>query len=266
MQSESTTAWVGRWRPPRSRRRRVARHRPSGAFRLVTAILAKVTMGLLLVGCSTVSSLRLGNSQPKDPIATIQSDATGSDRVEAYRALEDPSAVPAELRAMARKTLVDGARHEYHVLSRAAAVSALASYQDADIADVLVEASRDRNPIVRVEAARALGHVEPSKSIEALKRLALEDEDADVRMAAAGALLVSSQPASAQVLLECLRDEELAVVRRAAEGLRSLTGASIDGSDYVEWNEWLQAHPDHKAVENIATNSEKPGLFDVFRR
>lgn len=228
--------------------------------------MTKLMLGLLLVGCSTVSSLRLGSSPPKDPIATIQSDATGDERVSAYRALADPQAVPAELRAMARKVLMDGATKEYHVLARAAAVAALSHYPDPDAANVLMEAAGDRNPIVRVEAARALGHVNQTGAIDALKRLAVEDDDADVRMAAAGALLVSSHPAAPQVLVECLKDEELAVVRRAAEGLRSLTGAAIEGRDYVQWKEWIDAHPGVRSTENIAGKSDSPGLFDLFRR
>lgn len=261
----ATTVWAGVLSPFRSRRRRADRHRTRRAVRRFITVLTKVTLGLMLVGCSTIPGLNLA-SRSRDPIAAIQSGLAGNERIAAYRELGNTANLSPETRQAAQRLLIDGATQEYNVVARAAAVSSLAAYDGDEVLDILLKAAKDRNPIVRVEACRALKNRRTPAVDAALNELATKDGDPDVRMAATGSLVATADPASVHVLLECLKDEELAVSRRAAEGLRSLTGASIQSEDYAKWQEWVDAHPGFDDIPRTAEKPQRAGFFELFRR
>jgi hypothetical protein len=263
MQS-GTTGWGGLSALLRGRRPRTARHRRPPRLQKIVAVLAKVTMGLMLVGCASVPGLRAGGT--RDPLAAIQGGATGNERIGAYRELGNVEKLSPEARTTARRMLLEAATEEYNVLARAAAVGSLAQYEDAEVVEVLLRATGDRNPIVRVEACRALkGRSEPSAR-EKLKQLAAKDPEPDVRLAATSCIAAAGGDDAIDALMERLKDEDLAVARRAADGLRNLTGAPIVGENHAQWSEWLAQNPQARSVQHTAAKEDRGGLFDLFRR
>lgn len=253
----------GRIRLTRSRRRRSLRHRPRAPWKRLIHIVGKLTFGLMLVGCSTIPGLRLNRGS--DPITTIQSGAMGDKRIEAYRELAKGDSVPAEVQATARQMLLDGAKNEYNVLAREAAVRGLGAHSGPDVLEALSAACNDKSPIVRVAACRALHEQKDPAVTASLARLATTDPEPDVRIDATGALMSSTDPAAVNALLECLKDEELVVAQRAAEGLRKMTGAPITGQNYAEWKGWIDGSSSG-GVQNVAEKPARSGLFDIFRR
>jgi HEAT repeat protein len=220
-------------------------------------------MGILLVGCSSFPSLSM--NRRIDPIAALQSKAPGEDRIESYRRLGKIAEVPIEMRAMARKLLMDGAASEYNVLARSAAVASLGRYPEPDVVDVLLKATEDRSPIVRVEACHALHQRRDQSVIAALSGLATEDSDPDVRIAATGALVSIGDQSTTGPLMECLKDAEFAVAHRAADGLRKITGAPIATDKYQDWKSWADGNPTPRGVEATAQQVKKNPLMNLFR-
>lgn len=265
MQS-GTKGWGGLLAPLRGRRPRTLRHRRPARLQKLVAVLAKVTMGLMLVGCASVPGLSVGGT--KDPLAAIQGGATGNERIGAYRELGNVEKLSGDARATARRMLLDAATEEYNVLARAAAVGSLAQYDDAEVVEVLLQATGDRNPIVRVEACRALKGRSAPAAREKLKQLASKDPEPDVRLAATSCVAAGGGDDAIDVLMERLKDEELAVARRAAEGLRNLTGAPVSGEDHSQWSEWFAQNPQARSIQHTAAKDkeDRGGLFDLFRR
>lgn len=207
----------------------------------------------------------------RDPVATLQSGVKGSERIDAYRDLARVEEIPSEVRAMARKLLIDGATTEYSVLARASAVAALAHYPEPDVVGALVKASEDRSPIVRVEACHSLREVlkvtKQADGVNAVTQLATSDPDPDVRIAATGALVALEDKETVNSLMECLKDEELAVAHRAADGLRKITGAPVSTDKYLDWKTWADGG---KLDPNVQQTADKRsgglGFMNLFRR
>ncbi len=92
----------------------------------------------------------------------------------------------------------------------------------APIADFLVEALNDDEPLVRIAAAEALGHLNEPAGLTPLGAAARSDVDARVRQAAARALGKLNYQRSLELLLEVLHDSDSDVRNAAVEALGEL--------------------------------------------
>jgi HEAT repeat protein len=229
------------------------------------AVISKATLGVLLVGCTTIPGLR--RSEPIDPIATLQSGGDGNQRIQAYRLLARINELPPEQQTIARKLLLDGATNEYNILARTAAIAGLADVPDAEATRILLSALEDKSPVIRIEAITALKNRKDPQITDALKRSLTTDADADVRIATVEALVSRNDASLVPTLIESLKDAELAVSHRAAEGLRQLTQAPVQGDKYQDWKAWADGTPrPPQDIEETAQKSRWSGLLDVFRR
>jgi HEAT repeat protein len=229
------------------------------------AAVSKATLGLLLVGCATIPGLR--RNEPIDPIAVLQNNGDGTQRIESYRLLAHFEGLPADQQAVARKLLLDGATNEYNVLARTAAIAGLARVPDEEATRVLLSAIEDRSPFIRTEAIRSLQNRNTPAVVEALRQRLSTDSDADVRIAAVEALAVLNNRELVPTLIESLKDTEHAVAHRAAESLRQITGAPVTGDKYTDWKAWADGTPrPTQAVEQTAQKSRWAGVMDLFRR
>jgi len=294
----ATTEWAGLLAPVKSRKSRASRHRPRGAFRRLVGLFSKLALGLMLVGCSTMPGLRLGRSREStpavadaaktdststssswvknpfkkkekvDPLVVLQTGVKGKERIEAYRELGKPELVSKEMRALSRKLLIEGATSEYSVLARSAAIHSLAAYDEADVTETLLKATEDRSPMIRVEAVEALKSRTGDEVAKTIRNMAVADTDADVRIAATRVLASSKDrnPATINSLVDCLRDDELAVVDCAANGLRDMTGADIKTAKHQEWRSWVDNHPNLENVPVTARKEAPASIFNIFKR
>jgi HEAT repeat protein len=251
--------------PSRGRRNRSDRHRPNRTWRKWLAVVSKATLGLLLVGCATIPGFK--RNEPLDPIATLQNGTDGNQRIESYRKLAQVETLPAEQQAVARKLLIDGAINEYNILARSAAITALAKIPDDEATRILLSALDDRNAVIRAEAIHSLQNRKTPEVVAAIRQRLSNDIDADVRIAAVEALTALNDRELVPVLIESLRDGEHAVVSRAAEGLREITQAPVQGDKYLDWKAWADGTPrPPQDIEQTAEKSRWSGLMDIFRR
>ncbi|MBX9653808.1 HEAT repeat domain-containing protein [bacterium] len=293
----ATTEWAGLLAPVKSRKSRASRHRPRGAFRRLVGLFSKLALGLMLVGCSTMPGLRLGQSRDQapavagadktdtntsstwiknpfkkkekvDPLVVLQTGVKGKERIEAYRELGKPELVSKEMRALSRKLLIEGATSEYSVLARSAAIHSLAAYDEADVTETLLKATEDRSAMIRVEAVEALKNRTGDEIAKTIRNMAVADTDADVRIAATRILASSKDrnPTVINTLVDCLKDDELAVVDCAATGLRDMTGADIKTAKYQEWRSWVDNHPNLENIPATARKEAPASIFNIFKR
>ena len=120
---------------------------------------------------------------------------------------------------------------------RAACIKALGMHGSVDDALLVIPGLRDEVSFVRWEAAQALQRIHHPGAVGPLMEVMKNDEDADVRMAAADALGQYARPAVFDALVGMLTDANYGVARSAASSLRTLTGQSF-GEDPGEWLSW----------------------------
>ncbi|MEX2671548.1 MAG: HEAT repeat domain-containing protein [Phycisphaeraceae bacterium] len=120
---------------------------------------------------------------------------------------------------------------------RAACLRALARHGYPSDVSAITPYLRDRTSFVRWEAAMALERLHHPDAVDPLVATLREDEDADVRLAAARALGQYPQDRVFETLVGALNDRQYSVVRQAARSLRLLTGADIGDSNSA-WLAW----------------------------
>ena len=141
-----------------------------------------------------------------------------------------------------------------HVV-RAYAVRALNRSRDAAAVDAFIAALDDEHPMVRLEAAKALGNVPDSRAVPALlrhlgptitpppdgadtARPALREETMDVRVAVAKALRHYRSADVARALVDALDERDFAVAYYARTSLQEITGAD-HAYDEAAWLAYL---------------------------
>jgi HEAT repeat protein len=174
-------------------------------------------------------------------------------------------------------TLLD-AMDAVEPVMRAAAVQSLSRLDADPAARRLVSAASDSDPWVRYFAARALGERRPPGAVDALARLALDDEAEHVRLAAIEALGRMGEASAVPVLAALSVSDERerstaalralgnfphrdvwpplqAALRRTAPEERTAAieaVARLGGREAVELLEWMAAADDHSTVVEAA--------------
>lgn len=145
---------------------------------------------------------------------------------------------------------------------RAAALRALGSHGGIEDLPAILPYLSDRTPFVRWEAAMALQRLHDESAIEPLIKAVREDEDADVRQAAANALAQYPQPKVFQALVGALDDDDYGVVEEAEHSLAILTGQKL-GQDGAAWLAWSENRQDLFAQQQtyFYPQFEKPLTF-----
>lgn len=125
---------------------------------------------------------------------------------------------------------------------RGAATQALGLHGKVDDVALILPRLKDDAPFVRWEAAKALQRIHNDAAINPLLETLRNDEDADVRLAAADALGQYATPAVFDALVGALIDRDYGVVSAAGNSLRTLTGYDGD-NDPVTWLAWGEQRP-----------------------
>jgi hypothetical protein len=117
---------------------------------------------------------------------------------------------------------------------RAAAVRTLAKVNDPKFFPNIAAALKDESPTVRFDAADAFELIIYQPAEGDLQRLALDDENEDVRTAACQALKNYRSDDTYRTLLRCLEDESFTVREASHESLVAMTGVD-NGRDPTKW-------------------------------
>lgn len=122
-------------------------------------------------------------------------------------------------------------------LVRATALRALNRSRDASASDVFVAALSDADPLVRLEAAKALVHIPtPAASAKLLELARNPREDLDVRIAATDALRHYKTVEVGRTLAGMLLERHFALAWQARRSLVDLTGTDLRYDEGA----WLQ--------------------------
>jgi HEAT repeat protein len=141
-----------------------------------------------------------------------------------FAELRDPAAV-GELERLLRE---DGARDV-----RRQAARALHAIGGTPAVQALVGALLDPASEVRLEAAEAVGEIDPGSAIDALSRLAAGDPDWTIRVESARALGRGDRPEAYAPLREAIRDPNEFVRASASAALRELVRKGVPEPEQV---------------------------------
>jgi HEAT repeat protein len=120
---------------------------------------------------------------------------------------------------------------------RASCVKALALHGQVEDVPLLITRLQDKVAIVRWESAKALQRIHSETAAAPLVKTLREDDDSDVRSAAAFALGQYANEDVFQGLVGALDDRKFGVVHSARRSLKLLTGYDF-GSDAAAWLIW----------------------------
>lgn len=135
---------------------------------------------------------------------------------------------------------------------RAASAHALGLHGQPADALLLATALGDSSQLVRWEAAKGLQRIHNDQAVAPLIEAMVEDEDVDVRMAAATALGQYRERGVIEALIRGLDDRSLGVAVHARRSLNILTGENF-GTDPVAWLDWSRKVDDPFAKGGVYT-------------
>lgn len=199
-----------------------------------------------------------------DTIVHIYNYITGNTAFNAAKDMLDPSYPDRRREAVVYLSKRDFGRQDPYVsyyaemartdddhMVRAMAVRALNRARQKDITSLYVQALEDANPLVRLEAAKALANIPDEAAVPALikhlkgrievlnkGKVEPDDETTDVRVACADALRSFRTSEVAQALVGVLRDRDFAVCWQARVSLKFITGQDFR-YDQAAWLDYL---------------------------
>lgn len=147
---------------------------------------------------------------------------------------------------------------------QAAALRALGEHGEVEDALLIIPHLGHPAKVARWEATKALQRIHHKRAVDPLIERLTEDDDVDVRSAAAQALGQYRAPRVFQALIGALDDRSFAVASAARGSLRTLTGRNL-GDTAGPWLEWAESH------RNLFDDGERylyrpyqksPGLLD----
>lgn len=189
-------------------------------------LVAVVLVLASLPGCANYIGTTAGSF-----MRVIREDADPNKRYLAYRKLSDPYCFANdEQKARATALLVERlARGDEPVATRAVICRTLGEIGRPEARDALVARIEDSEPIVRAEAARALGRVGTPEDAILLTRLLATDSEPDCRLASIEALgaMTTPDPRAYLVLVEGMEDEDPAIRLASWRALCSSTGQNL---------------------------------------
>ena len=124
---------------------------------------------------------------------------------------------------------------------RAAAIRGLGYHGNVDDAPLIVSKLSHESVFVRWEAATALQKIHNPDAVNPLIKVARQDDDSDVRMAAVTALGQYALPVVYDALIGSLNDRDYGVSQSALRSLHTLTGQDL-GMDSRRWLQWSGKH------------------------
>jgi len=137
-----------------------------------------------------------------------------------------------------RAIWADLATHDKDYTVRAAGIRALNRSRDPEHTQIFVDALNDAQPLVRLEAVKALANVPNNRAAGPLTDLLARDVSRDVRIAAADALRAYKTQETAHALISTLPGTDFDVAWQSRQSLRLMTAHDF-GYDEQAWLGYL---------------------------
>lgn len=210
-------------------------------YRIAAIPWARLALGiglLSLSGCAN-STFRL---PWQDPISKAPTPAS---RIRMMREMATRAdKMPANEQEDVSRKLAQYISQEQDTLVRSEILLCLAKFPTETAERMLLAGEQDPSPSVRETCCQAWRIRGGPKAVDFLSRQLLasgeiEDENRDVRLAAARALGELRDPAAIAALGKALESEDPALQYRAVESLRKVSGKEF-GDDVAAWQEYAQ--------------------------
>jgi HEAT repeat protein len=213
-------------------------------------ILAFGFLSLLLSGCADLPSWVPFQGPTSDSVPGVVSPARKIARLKKL-ASQAPQSDPATKQRVARQ-LVDAVRKETDPLIRAEIIRTLGEYSDPAADGILKAAVNDPDADVRMAACEAWGKRGDAQAAGLLASVLSGDLNKDVRLAAARALGKTKDQQAIAALGEALVDSDPAMQYRAVLSLKEITGADL-GNNVDRWRQYVQQeHPQPAQQSSLA--------------
>jgi xanthine/CO dehydrogenase XdhC/CoxF family maturation factor len=132
----------------------------------------------------------------------------------------------------------DMAKRDKDYTVRVAGIRALNWSRDDRYTQIFIDALKDDQPLVRMEAAKALANLPNNQASSALMDRLQNDDSRDVRVASADALRCYKTDETAHALVAVLNDSDFEVAWQARQSLRLMTAYDF-GYDQRAWLDFL---------------------------
>lgn len=197
---------------------------------------------LALAACATGCSTYVGTTA-KSFLGHVRNNPDPNVRYIAYSKLASKDVFESdEQRREAVAVLIDRyQKGREPIASRAIICRTLGELGVDDAREVLLKAVHHQEPVVRVEACRALGKVGRPADATVLAQAMAVDHVEDVRVAAIDGLadLKSSDPRIYKVLLDAMEHDDPAIRLASLDALRKITGKDL-GTEPAPWRQELE--------------------------
>ncbi len=136
-------------------------------------------------------------------------------------------------------TLAEIVQNSTNTILRAEATLTLAEFPAPETIPTLQLAMNDEDADVRIAACRAWGRRGGREALDALSQTVSNDSDLDVRLAATAQLAKFQDQQSLQALGVALNDKDPALQHRAVQSLKSVSGQDY-GDSVPAWRDYVE--------------------------
>ncbi|MFO0910278.1 MAG: HEAT repeat domain-containing protein [Isosphaeraceae bacterium] len=222
-------------------------------------VVVRIVAALLAVGGLPACSNYIGTTAASF-LRRVQEDPDPNVRYLAYSKLASPNCYDTpEQKAQAVQVLVAKLeRGREPVATRAVICHTLGELRDPSSRDVILKMTSDPEPIVRVEACRALGKVGKPEDATVLTRVMTVDTLEDCRIAAIEALgeLRAPDDRINRMLVVGLRSDDPAMRYASLNALRKITGTDA-GVEPEGWEKLLEPQTSQTAIAGSSADTAR---------
>ncbi len=211
-------------------------------FSTINSLLV-LALGMTLIGCVDGPFSGLNAVNPyyrsqweKDELA----GPTFHTQLAELRSIrQNPTGLSPEEQRRVIPTLADIVQNSTNTVLRAEATLTLAEFSAPETIPALQLAINDEDADVRIAACKAWGRRGGPEALDVLSRAVSNDSDLDVRLAATTELAKFKDQQSLQALAVALNDKDPALQHRAVQSLKSVSGQNY-GDSVPAWRDYVE--------------------------
>ncbi len=222
-----------------------------GAFRRLAKWRATARLVVVLASCTAGCSTYVGTTA-RSFLGHVRNNPDPNVRFVAYSKLGSKDVFDNdEQKSEAVTTLIEKYKGgKEPVASLAIICRTLGEIGDPSAREVLLKAVHHQEPVIKIEACRALGKVGRSEDATVLAQIMTLDHLEDARIAAIEGLadLKSDDPRIYKMLLDAMDHDDPAIRLASLNALRKLTGKDV-GTEVAEWRREIQPLLDQPSTD-----------------
>ncbi len=205
--------------------------------------LLVLVLGMAVIGCADGPFGRLATLNPYYRTQWEKDERAGptfhTQLAELRSIRQNPTGLSPEEQRRVIPTLADIVQNSTNTILRAEATLTLAEFPAPETIPTLQLAMNDESADVRVAACKAWGRRGGPEALDVLSRTVSNDSDLDVRLAATAELAKFQDQQSLQALAVALNDKDPALQHRAVQSLKSVSGQDY-GDSVPAWRDFVE--------------------------